>query len=307
MSRKRPYRKTLDEPPAAACTTGSLARPEGEPPQDKHSPDGRSTDPGTDSASKASKAKPKAGSKKKAAAAAKERTVCTKVSDLSPMMKDLVNELLVHGATFEDVVDSIHEQSDEFEVTLQAVQNWFRHDLQLQAQRIRQQVEAFEQLKAQLGNPETAEGRVAEAVFFTGFMGLHRKSADIPARQAEWARSQRERDKLQERYMRERLRSIEKLNRKSEAQIRYLNAMTAKMRELMAKVRHDNEAARAQGAKAITPQTLHAIREIYGLLPDPIVPVELQLNGPPPEGSPGSEPELPVLDFEEGDHALEQK
>jgi len=101
------------------------------------------------------------------------------ISALSEDMRDLVSEMLITGASFEDTAGLVNEHED-VGLTLRTVENFFRADLKLQQKRIRRQLELAQRLKAALlKEPASPESELAEAVLFTGLMALNRRGFRI--------------------------------------------------------------------------------------------------------------------------------
>jgi hypothetical protein len=112
-------------------------------------------------------------SKKKAAAR------IGSISALSKDMRDLVSEMLVTGASFEDTAGLVNEHED-VGLTLTTVEHFLRANLKLQQRRIRNQLELAQRLKAALiQGPRSPESELAEAVLFTGLMALNRRGFRI--------------------------------------------------------------------------------------------------------------------------------
>jgi hypothetical protein len=101
------------------------------------------------------------------------------ISALSEDMRDLVSEMLVTGASFEDTAGLVNEHED-VGLTLRTVENFFRANLELQQKRIRRQLELAQRLKtALIKEPTSPESELAEAVLFTGLMALNRRGFRI--------------------------------------------------------------------------------------------------------------------------------
>ena len=129
-----------------------------------------------------------------------EKAVRIDLEGIDPGRRKVIDDMLREGATFEDVVDTLNAQPGEA-VTQLAVESYFRANFELQKQRVRRMVEKMEALKQAIGDPETAEGQLAEATLFTGLMGLTRKSTEIDARDAQTFRLKNENLKLERALM----------------------------------------------------------------------------------------------------------
>lgn len=209
----------------------------------------------------------KAGGQGEKAAAKKaekrKRRVCAEVTELEDNFQKLADRLLVEGATFEEVIQSVEERGGP-QLTLSAVQDYFRRNLTLQMQRVRHQVQAAKSLKAALGNPESAEGELAEAAFFTGYLCLGRSGSEATLKDAEHARLLRENQRLHQHVLR--------LKEQREAkELEFLRARTAvevaKQRLLRKRVIELHRSVTQNGkVQELAPEAIEKIREIYGLV-----------------------------------------
>jgi DNA-binding transcriptional regulator GbsR (MarR family) len=75
--------------------------------------------------------------------------------------------MLIEGATFEDVVETINEHGAK-RITLHAVQNYFRPDLSLQKERVKHLIEVAQSLKQAMGDPKSGKQNLVDAVLMTG-------------------------------------------------------------------------------------------------------------------------------------------
>jgi len=200
------------------------------------------------------------------------RTTNADVPDLAPEQRALVEQMLIDGATFEDVVEAVNKRGGPG-VSLTAVQNFFRSNLELQKQRIRRQVEDFEKLKAALGNPDTAEARLAAATLFSGYMRLYRKDAEITPKDAERARLQRENLRLRQRILWMKERSERDKHSWNQVRVRHEQAKLEKLRGEMRELRQSLK--ESLQTHKLSPEALRKIQEIYGLITEPFVPKEV--------------------------------
>src|ERR1051326_7751268 len=81
----------------------------------------------------------------------------TDVAKLPAELRELVERMLVEGATFEDICDAVNDCGAP--LTLQAVQNLYRGSLELQKRRIVFQVERARARTEVRGDPESCDGR----------------------------------------------------------------------------------------------------------------------------------------------------
>src|SRR2546426_10141391 len=103
--------------------------------------------------------------------------------------------MLVNGATFEDTTEWINQRhapdpsrasAGQAEgVTLLAVRSYFQCNPELQTRRIRRMQGNAQKLKQALtGDPHSAQGELADAVFLTGLMGLERAGTRFTVKDA---------------------------------------------------------------------------------------------------------------------------
>jgi hypothetical protein len=195
----------------------------------------------------------------------------TDVAELPAEQQELVERMLVQGATFEDVVDAVNERGPAT-ITQQAVENFFRGNLDLQKRRVLHQVEKAQALMGTLGNPETAEGRLARAALFTGFMQLHRDTAAVSLREADNARLARENLRLKQHVLILRRNNLVQERAYKQARARF---MQLKVQKLKAELHQLQRALNAAGAQRwLGPEAFQKIQEIYGLISEPFVPEE---------------------------------
>ena len=191
------------------------------------------------------------------------------INKLSDDWKKFIDELLTDGATFEDVVDSVAEKG-ELRVTLQAVTNYFRANLELQKRRVQRQVEKANELKKAFADPDSAEAELADAMFFTGFMGVTRKSAELNLKDAEMMRLGRENLRLRNSVLRLRERKLDQEERFNYARIKVL---LKKLELLTFNVNQLKKIMAGEGKKnKLGPETLQKIQEIYGIVSLPAIP-----------------------------------
>lgn len=201
------------------------------------------------------------------------RPVCHKVADLDPGLQDLVQELLIAGATFEDVVESVEEQGGQ-RVTQRAVENFFRGNLEVQKQRVHHLVETAQEIKKSLGNPETAEGKLAEAAFFTGFMRLSRKTAELDLNLAHKARLERENLHLRQWVSRLRGQNLLTERMLTKARIR-TELARGKLLQQQA-VELQKTVQECKDPKELGPKLVEKIQEIYGIATLPSLPAAIR-------------------------------
>ena len=215
------------------------------------------------------KAKPNASPAAPAKARGEKPEPVKNINDLSGGPKDFIDDLLVEGATFEDVVESVEEKG-EFRVTLQAVTNYFRSNLDLQKRRVLRQVEKAQELKKAFADPDSAEAELADAMFLTGFMGVTRKSAELNLKDAEMVRLGKENLRLRNNVLRLRERKLEQDENFNYARTK---VMLKKLEMLQLNI---NQLKSVMGTERkqnkLGPETLQKIQEIYGIAALPTIP-----------------------------------
>ena len=190
---------------------------------------------------------------------------------LDPEHLPKVDELLAEGATFEDVVRTLNDATGGGIAEI-AVENYFRANLDLQKRRVRRMVEKLEELKKSLGDPESAEGKLAEAALFTGLMGLTRKSTYIDLEDLETLRLRRDKLALERTIMELKEKEARERRRMMQAQTSYVIAKCDKakfeLRKMMDLLRD------LKRGDQLDAQTIGRIREIYGIIRQPYLEPE---------------------------------
>jgi len=78
--------------------------------------------------------------------------------------------LLAAGATFEETLDELHRRGAE-QLSLKAVQDFFRFNPAVQRERIERRRQAVEELKQALTGPDGLHRSLAETALFIGLIG----------------------------------------------------------------------------------------------------------------------------------------
>jgi hypothetical protein len=194
---------------------------------------------------------------------------CKDISQLDDGERKFIDALLVDGATFEDVVESVAEKGG-FQVTLQAVINYFRANLEVQKRRVRRQVEKANELKKAFANPDSAEGELADATFLTGFMGVTRKGAELNLKDAQMMHLSRENLRLRNQFLRlkgRKLKQEEGFNyARTKVLLKKLELLTINVNQLK------NIMAGEDKQNKLGPETRQKIQEIYGIVSLPAIP-----------------------------------
>jgi len=193
-----------------------------------------------------------------------------------------IRNMLVEGATFEDIVETVNSDKGPT-VTQMMVESYFRRNLEVQKERVRGLIQSAEEIKKSIGNPDTAEGQLASAAFLTGFMRLTRKSAEIDLQDAETARMRRENLALERQV-------FDMKKSKNEKDIEYLKAHIrhewGKLKYLRYKLQQmEATFDKLRRGEKLDTATLAKIREIYGIISEPFTPPELRGENAEPSTS----------------------
>jgi hypothetical protein len=197
------------------------------------------------------------------------RPLHTDVAQLPADLRQLVEQMLADGATFEDVVEAVAARGGAG-VTLAAVETFFRGNLALQQERVRRQVEAARALKKALGNSGSSQARLAEAALLTGLMRLNRKGSEISFRDVMRARAERSNLHLKQQLLRLKVRKAVQDREWNRARLR---AERARWRLTKLRIVELQRALQTEGKPTgISPEILQKIQEIYGLVTLPTAP-----------------------------------
>ena len=194
------------------------------------------------------------------------------VARLPEEMRELVDRMLVEGATFEDVCDAVNERG--VPVTLQAIQNFYRGNLDLQKRRIEHQMERARVLTEALGDPDSSDAQLAYAAMLTGLQSLTRKEGGLTLKDAVKGTMERRNILLKRDLLRMQLaREIEDRKfRKTRlhAEILKLQLTKTKLAQLQRELKkHESNSTLGRVA-------MDKIQEIYGLLQIPVVPRDVE-------------------------------
>ncbi len=199
-------------------------------------------------------------------------TIRTDLEGYDPALLKKIDNLLIEGATFDEVVQTMKGEPGDTISTL-AVENYFRSNLDLQKERVRRMVAKLEELKAAIGNPETAEGKLAEASLFTGLMGLTRSPMYADLENVHTLRLKHEKLELERTILQMREKEAEDRHRLAHAQTAYVIAKSEKAKFELRKMR-DLLCTLKRGDR-LDAETLNRIREIYGIIRQPYIPPEV--------------------------------
>ena len=199
----------------------------------------------------------------------------SEVAKLPAELRELVERMLVEGATFEDIYDAVNERG--VPLTLQAVQHRYRSDLELQKRRIEFQAERARVLTEALGDPDSSDAQLAYAAMLTGLQSLTRKDGGLTLKDAVKGTMERRNILLKRDLLKMQLaREVEdKRFRKTRlhAEILKLQLMKTKLAQLQRELKkHENSSTLGQVA-------MEKIQEIYGLLQIPVIPRDVEMPG----------------------------
>jgi hypothetical protein len=166
-------------------------------------------------------------------------------------------------------VEAVDERAGDG-ITLNAVQNYFQDDLELQKLRVRHSIESAEALLASVDeDPLSAEARLARATFLTGYSRVHRENAVISPREAE--RNRLERDNLSLKHqilIMQRKKAAQDLDC-ARAKTRLILLTQGKLQEEILKLQREVKGHRA--GDPIGPEMLQRIQQLYGLACQPLL------------------------------------
>lgn len=182
----------------------------------------------------------------------------TEVQALGDDLEKIVRSMLENGNSFEETAKYINQRHQPATgprgITLEAVKRYFRDSKQLQARRVKRMQELAREIKQELvGKPDAAEADVIDAIIFTGLMGLDRDSMPAGASEAAKHYVACQALRLKQRMQSEKIRT-ERLQRR---------VMRQKLEDLTRALKQES------GGRALGPETLERIREIYGLFAKP--------------------------------------
>jgi len=191
-----------------------------------------------------------------------EEPPCTDVSQLPDDLRQLATDMLVQGATYEDVFEAVNERGKD-KITLPAVRNYFRSDLKIQADRIKHRLQVVRILKAALGDDaDSGQKDLAEAALVVGLMGLERKNAQFDMQDAVREHGHRETFRLKTRKATLDEQVVETRLQTEQAKLQLIQHKVEELERAL------NKANKGQG---LGPEAWQKIREIYGLISEPTV------------------------------------
>jgi hypothetical protein len=196
------------------------------------------------------------------------RTFKTDVKDLDKDLKNLVCKMLTEGSTFEDVVEAVNERGDG--ITLNAVQNYFQGNREIQTKRVRHLVKSAETLLATVDkDPKSAEARLARATFLTGYLRVRRDASLITPKEAEHVRMERENLSLKRRILIMQKEKAVQAMKYSQARTRFIVLTQEKLKEEILGLQQ--EAKGHHAGEPMGPEMLQKIQQLYGLACQPLL------------------------------------
>jgi hypothetical protein len=197
------------------------------------------------------------------------RTFKNDVRQLDTKVQELISKLLIEGSTFEDVVETINGRDGDG-ITLNAVQNYFQGDPELQAKRVRHLVNSAEALLASVGkDPRSAEAQLARATFLTGYLRVRRDASLITPKDAEHNRMERENLSLKRRILvMQKEKAVQEL-KYSHARTRMILLSQEKLKEEILRLQQEAKGHRA--GEPLGPEMLERIQQLYGLACQPLL------------------------------------
>jgi hypothetical protein len=186
------------------------------------------------------------------------------VKSLPADLQALVVQLLREGATYEDTVAAVNEASEEHKVTLHAVQNFFRSNIGLQQERIRYRIGVVQALKKALGNPQSVQSQLAEAVMLTGLMGLRKKEAEFNVKGALRQLSETGNRRMREHALRMKSKRAGVDLEIAQARLEMERARLDLIRHQVIELKQTVERAGKKGQ--LDQDAIQKIQEIYGLV-----------------------------------------
>jgi hypothetical protein len=217
---------------------------------------------------------------------------------LPEAMRPELRELLVQGATIEGAAQSVNArvwddpalkpsgQRVRYNVTCDAIREYYNADRELQCARAQYLVEGTEAITRSLsktGNLKEGEARYIEAVVMTGLARINDKDAPLSIKDSLRARA--ERDVLELKIRLAKLKAAETMwhraYEKSQKALldqkkEFVFEQTVKLRDMMRKL---------EKKKNLTPETIRKIQETYGILAENVAQATAGSTAAEPEAS----------------------
>lgn len=186
---------------------------------------------------------------------------------LADDLQNAVRRLLVEGATFEDVEETLHETCN-VRITRAAVARYFRTNPELQRERIANQRIMAKKFVESLGDDvDSAQSDLALSVFLTGLSGLNRRNEATRIKNA----IQIMKDQKDERYRKADARRKDKKLRmeQKESSVR-VKALQTRLDVATFQLDRLRQSIERQGKdKTLGPEIIQQINELYGIVTAP--------------------------------------
>jgi hypothetical protein len=189
-------------------------------------------------------------------------------AELSHDQEKTARQMLIDGATFEDVVLTLQARGQD--VAQHAVENYFRSDPKLHVLRVAHMLDVARGIRSltNQGDPEDVE--LADAVIMTGMQRLHRATSMLDVNDALRRKYERENLRLKQQVLRLKARVNIETEKLTRARTRLLSAEWKKACQSL-KEMHE-ELKNAKQGEIPGPELAARIQEIYGLVQTPPVP-----------------------------------
>jgi hypothetical protein len=188
----------------------------------------------------------------------------TNVAALPESLQEMVTDLLIHGATIEDVVEAVEEAGGPG-ITPTAVRMFYRKNPEIQAKRVMKQMKAAEALKVKLRRPLPAEGSLendlTNAWLLTGLQFLNRSDVRLTLRDAVNSKLRDENNDLRRQLV---MSQVKRNLAEVQVQDARLNNQIQRTNLIVLKIQEMQRTLESNG-KTVEPELMARIQEIYGL------------------------------------------
>jgi hypothetical protein len=188
--------------------------------------------------------------------------------ELTPEQEKTARELLIQGATFENVVLTLAARGQQ--VSDLAVENFFRSNPELHSLRAKRTIQVARKIRTECEGGDPGDVELADAVIMTGLQRLRSTTAELDVNEALRRRNEREITHLRRQNVvlkgRESLAKLDLYR----ARKRVLNVQWETAREKLKRIK--DEVENAKKGELSGPELAARIQEIYGLIEAPPVP-----------------------------------
>jgi hypothetical protein len=189
-------------------------------------------------------------------------------AELSADQRKAARELLIQGATFENVVLTLGARGQR--VSLLAVENFFRADPELHALRAKRTIQVARTIRTECEGGDPGDIELADAVIMTGLQRLRSATAELNVNEALRRRNERELTHLRAQNLVLKGRESHAKRDLYRARGRVLNVQWRTAREKLKQIK--DEVVNAKKGELSGPELASRIQEIYGLIEAPPVP-----------------------------------